>query len=101
MLAANLLRIGLEQRNILGHRRGERMMAGIPAVVLAVETEQRKFHDPEEVELMRINRQLALPFQNLGAIQTDLAEDFAGVQPLVGGEQNQIAFLNRELGGER
>jgi hypothetical protein len=33
-------------------------------------------------------------FQNVGAIQPDLAENFARVQPLVGGEQNQIAFLD-------
>ena len=42
MLAADFLRIGLEQRNVLRHRRGERMMAGIPAVLFLVETEQRE-----------------------------------------------------------
>ncbi len=48
-----------------------------------------------------MNRQLPLPFQNVGAIQPDLAEDFAGVQPLVGGEQNQIAFLDFQFRRQR
>ena len=35
MLAAHFFRVAVEQRNVLRHRRGERMMAGIPAVLLA------------------------------------------------------------------
>ena len=44
---------------------------------------------------------LPCAFQNVGAIQADLAEDFAGIQPLVGGEQNQIAFLDFQFRRER
>ena len=76
------------------HRRGERMMAGIPAVLLAVETEQRKFDDPQEIEPVGIDRQLALRLEHVGAIKPDLAQNFAGVEPLVGGEQDQVAFLD-------
>ncbi len=94
MLAAHFLRVGLEQRDVLGYRRGERMMARIPAVLFAIKPSSGKLDDPKEIKLMRINHQLPLPFQNVGAIQTDFAEDFTGVQPLVGGEENQVAFLD-------
>ena len=43
---------------------------------------------------------LALGFENVGAIEADFAEDFAGVEPLVGGEQNQIALLDFEFFGQ-
>ena len=101
MLAANFFRISFQQRDVFRDGCGERMMAGIPAVLFAIKAEQRKFDDPEKIKLLRIYHELPLPFQNLGAIKANLAEDFASVQPLVGGEENQIAFLNRELGGER
>src|ERR1035437_434068 len=94
VLAANFLRIGLEQRDVFRDRCGERMMAGIPAVLFAIKAEQRKFDDPEEIKLVGGNNELPLPFQNVGAIQTNLAENFAGVQPLVGGEENQVTFLD-------
>ena len=54
VLAANFLRVGLEQRDVLGHGRGERMMARIPAVLFPVEAEQREFNHPQEIELLRI-----------------------------------------------
>ncbi len=101
VLAADFLGVGLEQRDVVGHGCGERMMAGIPAVLFAVEPEQRKFDDPEEIELIRRNRQLALRLEHVGAIEPDLAEDFARGQPLIGGEQDQVAFLDLELGDKR
>ena len=76
-------------------------MARIPAVLFLVETEQRKIYDPEEIKPVRINRQFPLPSQNVGAIQPDLAENFARVQPLVSGEQNQIAFFDGQFFCER
>ena len=76
---------------------GEGMMAGIPAVLFAVETEQRKFDDPEEIKPAVGNGELALGLENVGAIEPDFAEDFAGVEPLVGGEENQVAFLDVEF----
>ena len=76
------------------------MVAGIPAVLLAVETEQREFDDPEEMELVVGNNELALGLENVGAIEADLAEDFAGVEPLVGGEEDQVALLDFEFFGE-
>ena len=48
MLAADFFRVGFEKRNILGHRRGERMMAGIPAVLFVIEAEQREIRRPTE-----------------------------------------------------
>ena len=77
------------------------MMAGIPTVLLAIETQQRKFNDPEKIKPVGGNRQLALRLQNVGAVQTDLAEDFARVQPLVGGKQNQITLLDGQFPGQR
>ena len=70
------------------------MMAGIPAVLFAVETEQRKFDDPKEMKLVVRDGQLALAFERVRAIEADFAQDFAGGQPLIGGEQNQIALLD-------
>ena len=97
MLAANFFRVGLEQRDVLRHGRGERMMAGIPAVLFLIETEQREIDDPQEIESIGGDGQLALRFQDVRAIETDLAENFAGVEPLIGGEQNQIAFFDFQV----
>src|SRR6185437_10891794 len=88
VLATDFFRVGFEQRDILAHGRGKRMMAGIPAILLAVEAEQREFDDPEEIKLIARDGELALPLQNIGAIETNLAENFAGSEPLIGGEQN-------------
>jgi hypothetical protein len=38
--------------------------------------------------------------QKVGAIEADFAQDFAGVEPLVGGEKNQVAFLDFEFFGQ-
>src|SRR6202000_390187 len=101
MLAADFFRIGLEKRNVLAYRRGERMMAGIPAVLFAIETEERELDHPQEIETVGRNNKLPLPLQNVGAIETNLAEDFAGREPLIGGEQNQIAFLDLQFRNQR
>ena len=79
MLTADFFRIVLEQRDIFGHRSSERMMARIPTVLFLVETEQRKVHDPEEIETVRIDCKFALAREHVGAIKPDLAEDFACV----------------------
>ena len=50
---------------------------------------------------MRIDGQLSLPLQYFRAIQPDLAEDFAGGEPLIGREQDEISFLNFKFGNER
>ena len=54
----------MEILNIIGHGRGERVMAGIPAVHFAVEAEERKFNHPQEIELGRVNGELALRIQS-------------------------------------
>ena len=101
VLAADLFRVALEQRDVLGHRRGERMMTGIPAVLFVVEPEERKFNHPQEIEAVGGNGELALGLEHVGAVKSDFSEDFAGGQPLVGGKQNQVAFFDLELLGER
>jgi len=72
-------------------------MTRIPPVLFLVEAQQRKIHNPQEVKPIGGNRQLPLPFQNVRAVKPDFAEDFARIQPLIGGEQNQIAFLDGQL----
>ena len=76
------------------------MMAGIPAVLFLVQRQQREIHHPQKIEAARIDHQLAARFQNIGAINADFAQDFAGGQPLVGGKENQVAFLDFEFGGQ-
>src|SRR5439155_24787553 len=101
VLAANFFRIACQQRDVLHHRRGERVMARIPTVLFLVEAQQRKVHHPEKLKAVWINGQLPLSLQNLGAVKPDSAEDLTRDQPLVGGEQNQVALLDRELVLER
>src|SRR5881296_1658226 len=50
MLATDFFGVGGQQRDVLGNRRGERMMTGIPAVLLLVETQERKIDHPEEIK---------------------------------------------------
>src|SRR5688500_6596784 len=73
------------------------MMAGIPAVLFLIEAEEREIDDPEEVEPLRIDAELALGDQDLGAVKSNPTENFTGVEPLVGREQDQVAFLDIEL----
>src|SRR5687768_2129643 len=101
MLAANFLGLRLKQRDVLFYRRGEGMVAGVPAVLLLVETEQREIDDPKEIESVVRNVQLAFGFQDVGAVETDAAEYFAGVEPLVGGKKDEVALLNGEFFSQR
>src|SRR5258706_14151780 len=96
MLSANLLRVAREQRDVVRHRRRERMMTRVPAVLFLVETEQREIHDPKKVETIGGDGEFSLRLQDLGAVETNLAEDLARVEPLIGGEQDQITLLNRQ-----
>src|SRR5580698_4082642 len=49
VLPANFARIACQKRDILRHRRSERMMARIPAVLLPVERQQWKINHPEKI----------------------------------------------------
>lgn len=100
MLTANLLWVGLEEQDILGHRSRERMVARIPTVHLPIEAQQRELDDPKEIKARRINHQLALGLEHLSAVEADLAQDLARIEPLVSGEENQIALLDAQLLGE-
>ena len=101
MLAAHFFGIGGQQRNVLRHRRGERMMAGIPAVLFLVEGQQAGNPPPRENQSgWRSIASLPRHFQNVGAIEADFAQDFAGVEPLVRGEENQVAFLDFQFAGQ-
>src|SRR5688572_18233425 len=97
MLAANFFRLGFEEANVFGNWSRERMMAGVPPVLFLVEAEQREINDPEKVEAIGWDRQFALSFKELGAIKPDLAQDFAGSEPLVGGKQDQVTFLDQKF----
>src|SRR5439155_13572255 len=85
MLATDLFWVGGQERDVLGNRRSERMMTGIPAVLLLIETQERKIDHPEEIKSIGRNLQPALRFQKLGAVEADFAQDFAGSQPLISG----------------
>ena len=74
------------------------MMAGIPAVLLLVETEQRKIYHPEEIETVGGNRKPPLRFQNVRAVEPDFAKDFAGGEPLIRGAALRTAGVQRSSG---
>src|SRR5687767_1827068 len=101
MLATDFLGIAFQQGHVLGNRRGEWMMARVPSVLLFVETEQWKVHDPEKIETVCRNVELALAAKKLRAIKPNLAENLTGGQPLVGREEDEVAFLDLEPLGER
>src|SRR5439155_6737384 len=88
VLAADLLRVALEHRNVLRNRRGERMVAGVPTVLLLIKAQQREVHHPEKIETVGGNGKLALAFEHLSAVEANLAEDLARNQPLIGGKQD-------------
>src|SRR5204863_9268818 len=94
VLTPNFFRIAGQQGNVFLHRGGKRMMAGIPAVLFLVETQEWELNDPEEIELVRRDRQLALGFQYIGAIELDASDNFAGGKPLIRGKQYQITLFN-------
>jgi hypothetical protein len=87
---------GLEERNVLGARAGEGMMDGVPFLLLLAPSEQRKINDPEEIESGRTFKRV----EHFGHAQADAPEGFAGGFPLVGSEQNEVAFLDGKALGE-
>ena len=97
MLAANLLRIRLEHRNVFSHRRGEGMVTGVPPVLFFVEAEKGEINNPKKIKTSSGNGKLAGCFQKLGAVEAELAEDLARRQPLIRGEQDQVTFFNRQF----
>src|ERR1051326_1709192 len=101
MLAADFFRVAVQKWDVLGDRRGERMMAGVPAVLLFIETQQRKINHPQEIKTIARNSETPLRFQKLSAIEPNLAQNLAGGQPLIGCKQEQIAFFDLRFFGER
>src|ERR1043165_4604920 len=97
VLAPNLFGIRFKHADVFGDGSGKWMMARIPAILLFIETEQREIDPPKKIESVGWNGELALRFQNVRAIETNASQDFASREPLVGGEQNQIAFFDREF----
>ena len=87
MLAADFFGVACQQRDVLGHRRGKGMMAGIPAVLFACRNPSSGKSTTHR-KSKRLAGMVSLPwvFEQVGAIEADFAQDFAGVQPLVGGE---------------
>ena len=63
MLAADPLRVAVEERRILRHRSGERMVRRHVAVLRLVMAHQGKIHDPEEFPVVRPQRELAALLQ--------------------------------------
>src|SRR5690349_7565951 len=100
MLAPHLPGVGLKERHVFGHRSREGMMAGIPAILLLIEAEQGEIDHPKEIESSRVEGQFALSFQHVCAVKAYFAEDLAGIEPLIGREQDQVAFLNGQLASQ-
>ena len=100
VLAANFLGFGFEEWDVVRDGGSKRMVAGVPAVLFFVEAEEGEIDDPKEVELVSGDVEFAFGFEDFGAVEADAAEDFAGVEPLVGGEEDEVAFLDGELLGE-
>ena len=72
-------------------------MAGVPSIHFLVEHQQRELHDPQEFVSIGRDAHLAHLGQFLGAIEAYFAENLAGVEPLVGGEQDEVALLDGEF----
>jgi hypothetical protein len=72
-------------------------MARVPAVLFFIEAQEREVDDPQEVETVSGDFQLALRFENISAVEANFAEDFAGIKPLVGREKDEVAFLDGEF----
>jgi len=96
VLAAHLLRRAVEQMNILGHRRGERVMRGEVALFCLVEGHQRKIHDPQKFPVVGTDRELAALLEQRSALEADAAEDRAGFFPRRRGEENDVAVGDAE-----
>ena len=73
------------------------MMHRVPFVLRRVERQQRKVGHPEKVERLGAFGQLL----DLGDAQPQTPEHFAGDFPFVGGEEDQIAFLDLQLRRQR
>ena len=86
VLAADFFGLGFEVWDVVGDGGGEGMVAGVPAVLFFVEAEEGEVDDPKEVVLVGRDLEFAFGFEDFGAVEADAAEDFAGVEPLVGGE---------------
>ena len=86
---------GLEKRDVLQARTGERMMDGVPFLLFFAPGEKRKIDNPEEIEGGRSFEGI----QHFGNAQTHAAEGLASGFPLVGAKQNEVAFFDGEALG--
>jgi len=83
---------GFEFGKVPGHRPGEGVVNGVPAVFLGVPAQERKLGDPQEIELRRIGDELL----KLGDAKPHAAEDFANRLPRAGAEEDEIALLDAQ-----
>ena len=67
------------------------MMHRVPFAGCGVELEEGEIGHPEKIELFGVRQAL-----KLGDAQTQPAEDFAGDFPVVGREEDEIAFFDLE-----
>src|SRR5205085_9947687 len=79
-----------QQRNIVSFRSCKWVMDRVPSLFFGAPLQERKFGDPKEIELLGTAHQILI----LSDAQPEAAEHFAGDVPLVGGKQDEIAFLN-------
>ena len=98
MLTAHLLGLGLEQRDVFGHRSRERMVRGVPALHFRIVAQEREIHYPEEIELIGRQSELALGFEQIRAVKAETAQNLTGGEPvLVRSEEDEVTLFDRKF----
>ena len=88
-LGTNLGRIGVQQRNILVHRCGERMVHGYEAVLLLAVLELRELGDPQQLEVVLLGKA-----QTLSQLAAQRAQSDSGGLPVcIGNNEQQVVLL--------
>ena len=94
VLTTHLLRIGIQQRNVLDHWRSEWVVRGNVATCFLIKNHQWEFNHPKEFVIIRINGQLLALDEELSCIETYTAEDRTGTLPLARSEEHDVAIFD-------
>ena len=91
MLTAHRLRIAVEQRRVLNHRRRERVVRGDVTLPLLIVAHEREIDDPEEIPLAGRDAELPAFHEQLRRLEPGAAKDGARARPRGGGEEDDVA----------
>ena len=81
---------GGELLDVVGMRAGEGVVDGVPLVIFGREGEEGELRNPKKIERGGVGDEVA----DLGHAEADSAQRFTGSVPLVGSEENEVAFLD-------